>query len=107
MICKHDIIVSGIVLTASYSSLLGYFNVISYILIQILYHSLIIYEYMLRIPLLEAKASNGMHPDCIVKSPDRHTSVLKIVPLVVQVYTMGFVKCFAVFCFILNQSSQL
>ena len=38
-----------------------------------------------------------------------HTFALKIVPLVVRVYSAGFVKCFdiAVFCFILNQSGQL
>ena len=38
-----------------------------------------------------------------------YTSALKIVPLVVRVYIVGFVKCFgiAVFCFILNQSGQL
>ena len=39
----------------------------------------------------------------------RHTSMLKIVPLVVWVYSVDFVKCFdiVVVCFILNQSGQL
>ena len=39
---------------------------------------------------LEAKASKGMHHVCIEMSPDRH--LLKIVPLVVRVYTVGFVN---------------
>ena len=60
---------------------------------------------------LEPKASKGIHQVCIEKSPDRHLSIhaMKIVPLVVQVYTVGFVKCFgiAVFCFILNQSGEM
>ena len=57
--------------------------------------------------LLEAKASKGIHQVCFDKSPDCHLSIQ--VQLVVQVYTVGFVKCFdiAVFCFILNQSGQL
>ena len=53
---------------------------------------------------LEVKASKGMHKVCIEKItwlPLIHTSALKIVPQVVWVYTVGFVKCFdiAVFCF--------
>ena len=52
---------------------------------------------------LEAKASKGIQPGLYWKitwPPIIYTSVLKIVPLVVRIYPVGFVKCFnvAVFC---------
>ena len=70
-------------------------------------------SYFARNQFLEAKASKSMHLVCIEKSPDHylfiHPRCSKIVPLVVWVYTVGFVKYFviAVFYFILNQSGQL
>ena len=54
-------------------------------------------------PFLEAKASKGMHQVCQVcneKSPDHHTSVLKIVPLVVHIRVQVFVKCFDIAVFV-------
>ena len=65
----------------------------------------------LQFSFLEAKASKGIQPGLYWKitwPPFIHTSALKIVPLVVRVYTVDFVKCFdiAVFCFICNQSGQ-
>ena len=49
-----------------------------------------------------------MHP-CMFSPNFRRVQTTSALPLVVRVYTVGFVKCFdiATFCFILNQSGQL
>ena len=65
------------------------------------------------ISFLAAKASKSLHQVCIERkitwSPLIHKSAVKIVPLLIRVYTVGFVKYFdiAVICSILNQSGQL
>ena len=60
---------------------------------------------------LEVKACKGIQQGLYWKitwDPFIYTSALKIVPLVIRIYYIGFVKCFdiTVFCSFLYQSSQ-